>query len=139
MWKKYGQQIRYAWVFVAVIFLDVIGRPWPPTTLTVFSTSSNFNLVNIRMSDGILRHASVFTCSNFSRSLVSICRLESLATCSICKETLGLMSEVGLALRTEKCMSANITLHRGHCDPPYMYRKCTTQELNGLHLVYWSH
>jgi hypothetical protein len=81
-----GNIIRYAWVFVAVIFLDVIGRPWPPTTLTVFSTLSNFNLVNIRMFDGFRRHAIVFVCSIFSRLLVSICKLKLLVTRSLQKQ-----------------------------------------------------
>lgn len=54
-------------------------------TLTVFSTYSNFNLVDIRMFDDIRRHAIVFVCSIFSRLLVSICNLESLATRSVQK------------------------------------------------------
>jgi hypothetical protein len=49
------------------------------------------------------------------------------------------MSEVGLVLRTEKCMSTSMALIADTFEHSYILTRCIAHKLNGLFTVYWFH
>lgn len=108
-------------------------------TLTVFSTYSNFNLVDIRMFGGFRRHAihnnrirllDLFSAAGFN--LLTELARHTLGSA----ETLGLMSEAAPALRTGKCMSTSVALI---ADTLKLHTQRITHGRDALFLLHWSH
>lgn len=121
-------------MFVVVIFIER-GRPWLPTTLTMFSTSSNFNLVDAQMFDDVRQHTTVFACSIFLRLLLSICSFGVIRHTVWLQHTLELMNKGGLTLHTGKCMSSNVTSIADTFHSPYVYTMSSTRSAMAVFLV----